>query len=113
MAAASAALKLGSFVKEDAICSIRKCWNCGDDSKFLGLLQEFPPPPCSWFILSAFGFVRSNVIVGPFELTLTEVEHATELWLWLFPSAVVAVTQRLEEIVSAFTDGCGWLCSPS
>lgn len=60
---------------------------------------------------AAFGFVRSKVMVGPVELTLTEVEHGTEL---LFPSAVV--TQRLEFVVavSAFEDdGCGWLCSPS
>lgn len=94
MAAASADVKVGSFVRDEAICSTRNLWNSGDS--VFGRVGVF-------ISLADLDFVRSTVTVGLNELT--EVEQGTE------PSGVM---QRLDPKVSwSACDWFGWLCSPS
>lgn len=87
MAAASAALKLGSLVNEEAICSTKKWWSSGD---FEALASELD-----------LGFVRSRVMAGPDELS--EDAQGTE----------PRFTDRFAPDVGSIRPGCGWLCSPS
>ena len=83
MAAASAVVKLGSFVKEDAICSTKYCLTSGES--IFGLE----------FLASSLDldFVRSRVMVGPDDLS--EAEQGTE----------PRVTQRLELDVASIREG--------
>lgn len=87
-------MKLGSFVKEDAICSTKNCRTSGEFILCFGVLT-------SLLSLVGFDFVKSSVMVGPHEAR--EVEHGTE------PN----VRLRLEPDVASICEGCGWLCSPS
>lgn len=82
MAAAMLAVKLGSFVSEEAICSTKYRWNSGESI----FLIEF-------LALSAFcfGFVRSSAAVAPDELTEVGV----------LPS----ITQRLEPEAASIFEG--------
>lgn len=80
MAAASAAVKLGSFVKEDAICSTKYCLTSGDSILDLEFLASS---------VLDLDFVRSRVTVGPDELS--EAEQGTE----------PRVIQRLEPDVAS------------
>ena len=73
MAAASAAVKLGSFVKEEAICSTKKCRTSGESILGFAVLASI--------ILLDVGLVKSRVTLGPDERRL--VEQGTE------PSVVV------------------------
>ena len=86
-------MKLGSFVKEEAICSTKNCRTSGE-SVLAGfaLLVSLPD----------LGFVKSRVMLGPDE-DKEFVEQGTE------PSAM----QRFEPDVASIEDGWGWLCSPS
>lgn len=91
IAAASAAVKLGSFVKEDAICSTKNCLTSGES--ILGF-------DCLASVLD-FGLVKSRVRAGPDELGGTE------------EGGELRVTERLEPDVASAIEGLGWLCSPS
>lgn len=82
MAAASAAVKLGSFVKEEAICSTKKCRTSGE--------SIFGFEAFASTILLDLCFVKSRVMLGPD--VPREVEQGTE------PSVVVM--QRLEPDVA-------------
>lgn len=92
MAAASAAVKVGSFVREEAICSTRSRWNSGDSVFGRGR---------ALFSFAGLDFVRSRVMVEE----LSVVERGT---------GPRFVAQRLDPEVSwSAWDGIGWLCSPS
>ena len=90
IAATSAAVKLGSFVNEEAICSTKNFWASGVSVLGFELLSS----------MLDLGFVRSRVMVGPDEAR--EAVQGTE------PS----VRLRFEPGVASI-EGCGWLCSPS
>jgi len=79
MAATSAALKLGSLVKEVAICSTKTCGTSGDSVLGLVFLDS----------LLDLDFVQSRVAVGGEELR--DAEHGTE----------PRVIQRLEPVVTS------------
>ena len=57
MAAASAAVKLGSLVKEEAICWTKNCWRGGDSTSWMELLALHNP-----------GWIKSRVTVGAEDL---------------------------------------------
>lgn len=88
MAAASAAVKLGSFVKEEAICSTKKCRTSGESILGFALLV-------SVILALDLGFVKSRVMLGPDEPRV--VEQGTE------PSAVFM--QRFEPDVASSCEG--------
>jgi len=80
MAAASAAVKLGSFVKDEAICSTKNCLISGESILgFDGLMS----------LVLDLDFVNSRVSVGPDELR--EAEQGSD----------ARVTQRLEPDVAS------------
>lgn len=91
IAAARAAVKLGSFVRELAICSTKNLWNSGDSGFGRAVLG------------SAMGlvFVMSSVSVGPDDLSV--VEQGTE----------PRVMPRLDPDESSIVEVFGWVCSPS
>lgn len=96
MAEARADLKVGSFVREQAICSARNRWRSGDSIFGCGGVVLFS--------FSGLESVRSRVMAGPNELR--EAEQGTE------PRLVV--TLRLDPEVSwSAWEGAAWLCSPS
>lgn len=79
MAAASAAVKLGSFVSDEAICSIKNCRISGESIPGFDILES---------ILLDLDFVRSRVMVGPAEAR--EAEQGTEPSVMLRLAADVA-----------------------
>lgn len=91
MAAANAAVNLGSFVNEEAICSTNNCRASGVSTPGFELLAS----------VLDLDFVRSRVMVGPDEQRVAE--QGTE----------PMVKFRLEPVVASICEGCGWLCSPS
>lgn len=76
MAAASAALKLGSFVNEEAICSIKNWWKSGLSAScgsiLAGAAAEAAMEDTLLFMPvmgdDGLGSVKSRVMVGPPEL---------------------------------------------
>lgn len=79
MAAARAAVKLGSFVRDEAICSTRNLWISGDS--VLGFEAVLLLLLLLLLLLIGesmgdFDLVRSRVMVGPDELS--EVEQGTD-----------------------------------
>ena len=82
MAAAKAAVKLGSFVKEEAICSTKICRTSVEST-----LAGFALLAVS--LAQAFGFVKSRVMLGVDDTT--EVENGT----------VFMAVQRLEPDVAS------------
>lgn len=76
MAAARAAVKLGSFVKEEAICSAKNFWN-SEELNFIGwawaslpvlvLVSILVGLGVSFVMLLGLGFARSRVTVGTAE----------------------------------------------
>ena len=93
MAAARAAVKLGSLVKEEAICSTKNCWTTGFPltswTEFLAVLLANP------------GWIKSRVTVGRGETM--EAGLRTE----------AGVAARLKPNDTSTGEGCWWLCSPS
>lgn len=55
MAEAIAAVKLGSFVKEEAICWTKNCWKIGDSTSWMDFLA---------LSYSPLGSTKSRVTVG-------------------------------------------------
>ena len=91
MAATSAALKLGSLVKEVAICSTNT-WGTSGESTFGFMFLESS---------LHLDFVKSRVTVGAEEFR--DAEQGTE------PIG----THRLAPDAASIWEGWGWLCSPS
>lgn len=91
IAAARAVVKLGSFVKEEAICSIKKCRSSGESTLGCELLTS----------VSSSGFIKSRVTVGPDELR--EAERGTE----------PGVARAFDPHFASSRGDPGWLCSPS
>ena len=94
MAAARAAVKLGSFVKEEAICSTKNCLTSGES--ILGF-------DCLAISLLGFAFIKSRAVRVVVPAELRGSEQGTE----------PMVTQRFEPVVASTWVGLGWLCSPS
>lgn len=81
MAAAIAAVKLGSFVKEEAICSTRNCLTSGESIRGFDCLASVLP--------LGLDFVRSRATLDPDEPREAEAGSAPR------------VTQRLEPDVAS------------
>lgn len=92
MAAASAALKLGSLVREVAICSTKKRWNSG-------VLEGLATSELE------LGFVRSRVMVAP--------DDPSEGGGALVTPDGTFTLHLFGPDVAPGREGCGWLCSPS
>ena len=97
IAAASAAVKLGSFVNEEAICSTRNCCNSGESN--LGFAKVLAS-----IIAIGFAFTKSRETA-----CADEDPGAAETTA----GAMLTLRAAAPPEVASIWDGCGWLCSPS
>lgn len=105
MAATSAALKLGSLVKEEAICSTKTCGTSGKSSFDLGFLVVVVVIMLFVMLLD-LDFVKSKVSVdGAGDEFGDANEHGTE-------PATLGTRLEFEVVVVSIWEGGGWLCSP-